>query len=371
MPSRRGPLNVSSQRCKLRFQVVTLLVISVVTPLAFMAARFGNLVSAFGHKGFQDGSTNTVIDVIKIKAGDSSSLSFRVLGQNDLSSWVLEKPFHISRGESTTFEKKDSIETVEQLKSDRKLENTDAGYHSRGKIVAVNVGGVSNNSVIDTPSQIGEKQMRIERKEKRLTGLAQQDESVMLQLKKPTIDQTKEIDKAVQGNSIRRPENDANSDFLVRQMHDQLIMAKVYASMANSRNNANLLQDLRLRIKESQRSLGEANVDADLPRSASERIKSMGKTLSKAREQLYDCTAITKKLRAMLHSTEERVHALKKQSTFLNQLVAKTIPKGFHCLSLRLSTEYSMLPKDKREFPDQEKIEDPNLFHYALFSDNV
>ena len=97
----------------------------------------------------------------------------------------------------------------------------------------------------------------------------------------------------------------------------------------------------------------------------------MGQLLTKAREHLYDCKLITKKLRAMLQGSEDQTRILYKQSAVLRQLVAKTIPKGLHCLSMLLISEYNSLPKFQRNFPGQENLEDTNLFHYALFSDNV
>jgi hypothetical protein len=97
----------------------------------------------------------------------------------------------------------------------------------------------------------------------------------------------------------------------------------------------------------------------------------MGQVLSKAREQLYDCKLVTGKLRAMLQTADEQVRSLKKQSTFLSQLAAKTVPNGIHCLSMRLTIDYYLLPLEKRKFPRSEDLENPNLYHYALFSDNV
>lgn len=97
----------------------------------------------------------------------------------------------------------------------------------------------------------------------------------------------------------------------------------------------------------------------------------MGLVLSKARDQLYDCKEITVRLRSMLLSADEQVRSLKKQSTFLSQLAAKTIPNGIHCLSMRLTIDYYLLSPEKRKFPNSENLEDPDLYHYALFSDNV
>jgi alpha-1,4-galacturonosyltransferase len=97
----------------------------------------------------------------------------------------------------------------------------------------------------------------------------------------------------------------------------------------------------------------------------------MGQVLSKARDLLYDCKEITQRLRAMLQSADEQVRSLKKQSTFLSQLAAKTIPNGIHCLSMRLTIDYYLLSPEKRKFPNSENLENPDLYHYALFSDNV
>lgn len=73
----------------------------------------------------------------------------------------------------------------------------------------------------------------------------------------------------------------------------------------------------------------------------------------------------------MLHSAEEQLHAHKKQTVFLTQLAAKTLPKGLHCLPLRLANEYFSLDPGQQQFPNQKKLDDPKLYHYALFSDNI
>ncbi|PHT35911.1 Polygalacturonate 4-alpha-galacturonosyltransferase [Capsicum baccatum] len=132
-----------------------------------------------------------------------------------------------------------------------------------------------------------------------------------------------------------------------------------------------LAQELQKQLKESQHALGEAISDADLTRSANEKIKSMGQVLSKVKEQLYDCKLVTEKLRAILQSADEQVRSLKRQSTFLSQLAAKTIPNGIHCLSMHLAIDYYLLLREKREFPRSENLENPSLFHYALFFDIV
>ena len=97
----------------------------------------------------------------------------------------------------------------------------------------------------------------------------------------------------------------------------------------------------------------------------------MEQTLTKGKQLQDDCASVVKKLRAMLHSTEEQLRVHKEQTIFLTQLTAKTIPKGLHCLPLHLTTEYYTLNSSQHDFPNQEKLEDPQLYHYAIFSDNV
>jgi alpha-1,4-galacturonosyltransferase len=105
--------------------------------------------------------------------------------------------------------------------------------------------------------------------------------------------------------------------------------------------------------------------------SANDKLKVMEQTLARGKQIQEDCAGTVKKLRAMLHSAEELLRVHKKQTLFLTQLAAKTLPKGLHCLPLRLSSEYYNLEVAKREFENKEKLEDPSLYHYALFSDNV
>ncbi|XP_030925430.1 probable galacturonosyltransferase 4 isoform X2 [Quercus lobata] len=98
----------------------------------------------------------------------------------------------------------------------------------------------------------------------------------------------------------------------------------------------------------------------------------MEQTLAKGKQLQDDYASVVKKLRAMqpmLHSTEEQLRVHKKLTIFLIQLTAKTIPKGLHCLPLHLTIEYYTLNSSQHDFPNQEKLEDPQLYHYALFSD--
>ncbi|AET04592.2 CAZy family GT8 glycosyltransferase [Medicago truncatula] len=158
---------------------------------------------------------------------------------------------------------------------------------------------------------------------------------------------------------------------LVRKLKDQLIQAKVYLSLQKIKKIPYLTRELQLRVKEISRTLGDASKDSSLPKNANERMKAMEQSLMKGRKIQNDCATAAKKLRAMIHLSEDKLRAHEKKNLFLTQLTAKTLPKGLQCLSLRLTSEYYNLNSSQQEFPNQENIEDPGLYHYAIFSDNI
>ncbi|KAL0306044.1 UNVERIFIED_CONTAM: putative galacturonosyltransferase 4 [Sesamum radiatum] len=177
--------------------------------------------------------------------------------------------------------------------------------------------------------------------------------------------------KQVKSRTEKQNEQTGLPDAHIRQLKDQLIRARIYLSLSATRNNPHFIKELRLRMKEILRTLGEATKDSELPKNALQKLKAMEQTLSRGKQIQDDCATVVKKLRAMLHSTEEQLRVHKKQTLFLTHLTANTMPKGLHCLPLRLSTDYFRLNKSQRHFVNEEKLDDPKLYHYALFSDNV
>lgn len=108
--------------------------------------------------------------------------------------------------------------------------------------------------------------MREKRREKRASELVRKDDETTVKLENTAIERSKSVDSAVLGKySIWRKENEnENSDSTVRLMRDQMIMARVYVSIAKMKNKVDLYQQLQTRLKESQRALGEATADSDL-----------------------------------------------------------------------------------------------------------
>ncbi|CAH1439868.1 unnamed protein product [Lactuca virosa] len=169
----------------------------------------------------------------------------------------------------------------------------------------------------------------------------------------------------------KQDQDEVLGDVRVRYLKDQLIMARVYLSLSATRTNTQFNRELRIRMKDVEKLLVDATNDSQLPNNANEKLKAMEQTLLKGRRIQDECSGDAKKLRGIIHSTEQQLRVQEKQTLFLTHLTAKTVPKGLHCLPLRLSADYYSLNASSQQFPNQEKLQDPNLFHYALFSDNV
>ncbi|WOH09401.1 hypothetical protein DCAR_0728858 [Daucus carota subsp. sativus] len=363
------------------FAIAVLITFSILAPLLFFVGR-GLYITASTTFDEQDISSSSikqdldwreklalqnvkslfsseVINVIKATTNDFGPLSLDSFRKNNLSaSWkFVGQEIQDEKFSSSTKANEIAAKTVQKTSKGKEEDSSGAGHIQ----------------FVDTPAKLARRQLREKRREKRAADLVKQDDAVTVKLENAAIERSKSVDSAVLGkyNIWRRENENENSDSTVRLIRDQIIMARVYLSIATMKNQTDLARELQNRLKESQHTLADANSDSDLSRSAPEKIKAMGQVLSKAKEKLYDCKLVTGKLRAMLQTADEQVRSLKKQSTFLSQLAAKTIPNGIHCLSMRLSIDYYLLSPEKRKFPKSENLENPKLYHYALFSDNV
>nr|GLL42684.1 probable galacturonosyltransferase 6 isoform X1 [Ipomoea trifida] len=177
--------------------------------------------------------------------------------------------------------------------------------------------------------------------------------------------------KRVQHDQSRISHSQKTSDVKLKEMKDQIIRAKVYLSFSPQGSKSHIVKEIKMRIKDLERAMGEVTKDSDLSRRAVQKMKAMEATLLKASHMFPECTPMVKKLRAMTDSAEEQLRTHKNQVAFLEELAGRTTPKGLHCFSMRLTAEYFALMPEEREFPNQHKLHNPDLYHFAVFSDNI
>ncbi|GKC31922.1 probable galacturonosyltransferase 9 [Tanacetum coccineum] len=78
---------------------------------------------------------------------------------------------------------------------------------------------------------------------------------------------------------------------------------------------------------------------------------------------------ISKQLRTFDDMHKKLISEL--NGAFASLIAAKSTPKSLHCLAMRLMGERIASPEKYRDEKPKPEFEDPSLYHYAIFSDNV
>jgi len=105
--------------------------------------------------------------------------------------------------------------------------------------------------------------------------------------------------------------------------------------------------------------------------SIKKKIERMDQSIARAKSCTVDCNNVDRKLRQILHMTEDEAHFHMKQSAYLYNLGVHTMPKSHHCLNMRLTVEYfKSTPLDPDDSPAH-KFNIPEHRHYVILSKNV
>ncbi|KAI3910317.1 hypothetical protein MKW92_030313 [Papaver armeniacum] len=102
--------------------------------------------------------------------------------------------------------------------------------------------------------------------------------------------------------------------------------------------------------------------------------KSFSALVSEMKNSQYDAKTFAIRLRAMMEKSDIEVRASKFAELMNKHFAASAIPKGLHCLSLRLTDEYSSNAHARKQLPSPELLPllyDNSFYHFVVSTDNI
>ncbi|KAL9263306.1 putative galacturonosyltransferase 9 [Drosera capensis] len=176
-------------------------------------------------------------------------------------------------------------------------------------------------------------------------------------------------------------------DLIHKQASDHVLLVNAYAAYARKLKIENtrqlrLFDDLaqnltNLVAKPAYRDAlfqTDGPVDEEVLRQFEKEVKDKVKTarlmITEAKES-YDNQLKIQKLKDTIFAVHELLVKAKKNGAYASLIAAKSVPKSLHCLAMRLVEERISHPEKYVEEEPRPEFEDPSLYHYAIFSDNV
>ncbi|KAH6761821.1 galacturonosyltransferase 9 [Perilla frutescens var. hirtella] len=144
---------------------------------------------------------------------------------------------------------------------------------------------------------------------------------------------------------------------------------KMFDDLAQNFSDLQLKQTYRAALFES-----DGPVDEDVLRQFEKEVKDkvkIARLMIGENKESYDNQLKIQKLKDTIFAVNELLVKAKRNGVFASLISAKSTPKSLHCLAMRLMEERIAHPEKYVDDEPEPEIEDPNLYHYALFSDNV
>ncbi|XP_076959713.1 putative galacturonosyltransferase 9 [Bidens hawaiensis] len=176
-------------------------------------------------------------------------------------------------------------------------------------------------------------------------------------------------------------------ELIHKQANDHIMLVNAYASYARKlkleiskqlKTFDDMAQNFSdLSMKPMYRTaLFDSNVPVDeeilrqFEKEVKDKIK-VARLMIAENKESYDNQQKIQKLKDTIFAVNELLVKAKKNGVFASLIAAKSTPKSLHCLAMRLMGERIANPKSYTDEKPRPEFEDPSLYHYALFSDNV
>lgn len=176
-------------------------------------------------------------------------------------------------------------------------------------------------------------------------------------------------------------------DLIHKQANDHIALVNAYAAYARKlkleiAKQLKMFEDLAqnfsdLQSKQNYRSNlfdTDGPLDDDSLKQFEKEVKDkvkFARLLIADSKESYDNQLKIQKLKDTIFAVNELFVKAKKNGAFASSIAAKSTPKSLHCLAMRLMEERISHPEKYRDEDPEPEYEDPTLYHYAIFSDNV
>ncbi|KAK1435644.1 hypothetical protein QVD17_01410 [Tagetes erecta] len=176
-------------------------------------------------------------------------------------------------------------------------------------------------------------------------------------------------------------------ELIHKQASDHVMLVNAYASYARKlkleiSKQLKMFDDMAqnfsdLGVKPTYRTAlfeSDGPVDEEILRQFEKEVKDkikVARLIIAENKESYDNQLKIQKLKDTIFAVNELLIKAKKNGAFASLIAARSTPKSLHCLAMRLMGERIANPEKYRDEKPRPEFEDPSLYHYAIFSDNV